>query len=79
MSENPRLKVWVLTGCYDLAISYYSTQYTLDHMRLEPAIRQNLTFSKYDSGHMVYTDQAAMKQMRVDFGTSCARPSKEGS
>ena len=68
MSENPRLKVWVLTGCYDLAISYYSTQYTLDHMHLEPAIRQNLTLSKYDSGHMVYTDQLAMKAMREDFG-----------
>ena len=69
MSENPRLKVWVLTGCYDLAISYYSTRYTLDHMHLEPAIRRNLTFSTYDSGHMIYTDQAEMKKMRDDFGT----------
>ena len=68
MSENPRLKVWVLCGYYDLAISYFSTQYTLDHMHLEPAIRQNLTLSKYDSGHMVYTDQEAMKAMRGDFG-----------
>jgi carboxypeptidase C (cathepsin A) len=68
MSENPRLKVWVLSGCYDLAISYFSTQYTIDHMHLEPAIRQNLTFSKYESGHMIYTDQEAMKIMRDDFG-----------
>jgi carboxypeptidase C (cathepsin A) len=69
MSENPRLKVWVLCGYYDLAISYFSTEYTLDHMRLDPAIRRNLTLSKYDSGHMVYTDQTAMKAMRDDFGT----------
>ena len=68
MSENPRLKVWVVCGYYDLAISYFSTQYTLDHMHLEPAIRQNLTFSKYDSGHMVYMDQTALKVMRDDFG-----------
>jgi carboxypeptidase C (cathepsin A) len=68
MSENPRLKVWILTGCYDLAISYFSTQYTVDHMHLEPAIRQNLTFSTYQSGHMIYTDQEAMKVMRDDFG-----------
>jgi len=68
MSENPRLKVWVTCGYYDLAISYYSTQYTLDHMHLEPAIRQNLTFSKYESGHMIYTDQLALKAMRDDFG-----------
>jgi carboxypeptidase C (cathepsin A) len=68
MSENPHLKVWVTTGYYDLAISYFSTQYTLDHLHLEPAIRQNLTISKYDSGHMIYTDQNAMKLLRDDFG-----------
>jgi carboxypeptidase C (cathepsin A) len=68
MSENPRLKVWVMCGYYDLAISYFSTQYTLDHMHLEPAIRQNLTVTKYDSGHMIYTDQIAIKAMRDDFG-----------
>jgi carboxypeptidase C (cathepsin A) len=67
MSENPRLKVWVTCGYYDLAISYFSTQYTLDHMHLEPAIRQNLTLTKYDSGHMIYTDQMALKAMRDDF------------
>ena len=77
MTENPRMKVWVLTGCYDLAISYFSTQYTLDHLHLEPAIRQNLTFSKYDSGHMIYTDQNAMKMMRDDFGRFL-RASTEG-
>jgi len=68
MSENPRLKVWILTGCYDLAVAYYSTQYTIDHMRLRPEIRQNLTFSEYESGHMIYTDQSAAKIMRDDFG-----------
>jgi len=68
MSENPRLKVWVTTGYYDLAVPYYSTQYTLDHLHLEPAIRANLTFSKYESGHMIYTDQTALKAMRDDFG-----------
>jgi len=67
MSENPRLKVWVTCGYYDMAISYFSTQYTLSHMHLEPAIRQNLTFSKYDSGHMIYIDQTAIKAMRADF------------
>ena len=33
MTENPRLKVWILTGCYDLALSYFSTEYTITHMR----------------------------------------------
>jgi carboxypeptidase C (cathepsin A) len=68
MTENPRLKVWVMCGYYDLAISYFSTQFTIDHMHLDPSIRKNLTFTKYNSGHMIYTDQTAMKAMRDDFG-----------
>jgi carboxypeptidase C (cathepsin A) len=68
MTGNPRLKVWILTGHFDLVVPYYSTRYTLAHMRLDPAIRQNVTFSEYDSGHMIYTDQFAIKAMRDDFG-----------
>ena len=67
MSENPRLKVWITCGYYDLAVSYFSTQYTIGHMRLQPAIRQNLTLSKFDSGHMIYNDQIAMKALRQGF------------
>jgi len=68
MSANPRLKVWITCGYYDLAVPYFSTEYTVDHMRLVPAIRQNLTISKYNSGHMIYTDQIAIKAMRDDVG-----------
>ena len=68
MSQNPRLKVWVMCGFYDLAVPYFSTVYTLDHMRLDPSIRSNITLTTYDSGHMVYTDQTAIKAMRDDFG-----------
>ena len=68
MTQNPRLKVWVTFGQYDLAVPYYTTVYTLDHMHLDPSIRRNLTLSRYDSGHMIYTDQIAIKAMRDDFG-----------
>ena len=67
MSQNPRLKLWVTCGFYDLAVPYYSTAYTLSHLRLDPSIRKNITFSGYDSGHMIYTDQIAIKAMRADF------------
>jgi carboxypeptidase C (cathepsin A) len=68
MTDNPRLKVWIMCGHYDLAVPYYSTVYTISHMNLDPSIRKNLTITEYDSGHMIYTDQVAMKLMRDDFG-----------
>jgi carboxypeptidase C (cathepsin A) len=67
MSDNPRLKVWITCGHFDLAVPYFSTIYTLSHMHLQPAVRQNITVSEYNSGHMIYTDQTEIKAMRADY------------
>jgi carboxypeptidase C (cathepsin A) len=67
MTKNPGLKVWVLTGYYDLAVSYFTTEYTLRHMMLEPELQPNLHFSKYPSGHMIYTDTTQLKPLKDDF------------
>ena len=67
MSKNPHLKVWVISGYYDLAVAYFGTDQALREMHLEPAIRANLRFSKYESGHMLYTQEPILKQFTADF------------
>ena len=42
MSRNPDLKVLVLNGYFDLATPFYGTEYTFDHMGLDPKIRKNI-------------------------------------
>ncbi len=67
MNKNPKLKVWVVSGYYDLAVPYFATDHALRLMHLEPSIKANLSFKKYDGGHMVYTQEAVLKQFDADF------------
>src|SRR5699024_879610 len=54
MSMNPNLKVHVASGYYDLATPYFATEYTLDHLGIEPELRSNISTSYYEAGHMMY-------------------------
>ena len=42
MRKNPKLKVFSANGYFDLATPFFSTEYDLDHMYLEPALRSNV-------------------------------------
>ena len=52
-----------LNGVYDLATPFFGTEYDLGHMQLDPALRRNVRFSYYPSGHMVYLNPEALKSM----------------
>jgi carboxypeptidase C (cathepsin A) len=66
MVKNPYLKVRVLEGYYDLATPYFAANYTMDHLNLAPRYRNNISFSTYPSGHMVYLDSDSLKKMKTD-------------
>lgn len=66
MRENPHLKVLSLNGWYDMATPFFGTENDLSHMELDPAIRANISFTYYPSGHMVYLNPDALKTMKAD-------------
>ncbi|WP_044561754.1 S10 family peptidase [Azospirillum sp. B4] len=66
MRQNPRLQVLSLNGYYDMATPFFATEYDINHMELEPAQRKNITFMYYPSGHMIYLNPDALKQLVVD-------------
>ena len=66
MRTNPYLHVLSLNGYYDMATPFTSTEYDLSHMMLEPTQQQNLEFRYYPSGHMVYLNPEALRQMHAD-------------
>jgi carboxypeptidase C (cathepsin A) len=67
MTQDPYLKVLVMEGYYDLATPFLAADYTIDHMNLPPKYRQNVSFTQYESGHMVYLDQQSHEKMKRDF------------
>ena len=66
MRMNPHLKVLSLNGYYDMATPFFGTEWDLDHMPIAPALRQNISYRYYQSGHMIYVAPEAMAKMKQD-------------
>lgn len=64
--KDPFLRVLVMEGHYDLATPYVAVDYTMDHLDLTPQYRKNISFTQYDSGHMVYLDSQSHAKMKQD-------------
>jgi carboxypeptidase C (cathepsin A) len=67
-SKNPDMRLFVAAGHYDLATPYYATQYTLDHLMLEPKERARVTTKQYEAGHMMYIDETELAKLKADVG-----------
>lgn len=64
--KNPSLKVLSVNGLFDLATPFFITEYDLSHMQLDPSLRGNVEFTYYPSGHMIYLNVDALKQLKID-------------
>jgi carboxypeptidase C (cathepsin A) len=63
MKTNPRLKVMVNGGYYDLATPFFAAQYEDKHLPIPQNLAKNIEFDWYESGHMVYVNDASLKQL----------------
>ena len=66
MRENPHMKLESLNGWYDMATPFFNTEYDIAHMELPAPLKANVRFSYYPSGHMVYLNPDALRQMKAD-------------
>jgi carboxypeptidase C (cathepsin A) len=64
--KNPYLKVLFINGYYDLATPFFATEYTVDHMMVDPSLRGNISMKYYESGHMVYIHKPSLDKMTKD-------------
>lgn len=66
MRTNPYLKVLSLNGYFDMATPFFGTEFDVAHMMLDPALRKNVEFRYYESGHMVYLNPRELAHMHDD-------------
>ena len=66
MSRNPFLKVWVLCGYYDGATPFYAAEWVYDHVFINENREENLQFTYYPSGHMIYMEKDSFDKLRKD-------------
>ena len=66
MTQNRYMKVYVGNGYYDLGTPYFATEYTFNHIGLDPSLRGNVSMYYYDAGHMMYMHLPSLAKQKAD-------------
>src|SRR5260370_5052236 len=66
MKEDTFMEVFVAKGYYDLATPFFATDYTFDHLGLDPSLRNHLSGAYYESGHMVFAHMRSLAKLKQD-------------
>jgi carboxypeptidase C (cathepsin A) len=66
MKYNPRLKLMLNSGYYDLATPYYEGVYELNQLQIPDNLRSNIEIRFYESGHMVYAHEPSLKALHAN-------------
>jgi carboxypeptidase C (cathepsin A) len=66
MKSNPKMKVMLAGGYYDLATPFYEGMYEMHHLPIPQKLQANISFHYYQSGHMVYVNENVLKQFHTD-------------
>ncbi len=63
MKYNPNLKVQLNAGYFDLATPFYEGVYEMRQLPMPAKLQANIEYKFYQSGHMVYAHEAALKEL----------------
>ena len=66
LRRNPHLKVLAASGRYDLGTPYSASDWSLAQLNAPADVLARVTHRYYDAGHMMYTRQADLKQLKDD-------------
>ena len=66
MARDPNLRVFVANGYYDLATPFFATEYTMDHLQVEPELKPNIVMTYYEAGHMMYIHPQSLVKLKQD-------------
>jgi carboxypeptidase C (cathepsin A) len=66
MKQNPKLKVQLNGGYYDLATPYFAAVFELRQLPIENSLRDNIEMHFYTSGHMVYAHEPDLKALHAN-------------
>jgi carboxypeptidase C (cathepsin A) len=65
MKYNPGLHVMLNSGYFDVATPFYQGMYEMQHLPIPAALQKNIEYAQYQSGHMVYAHEPALKEFHA--------------
>lgn len=63
MKQNPRLKILLMGGYYDLGTTYFGATYEDKHLQIPASLQSNIKYHFFQTGHMVYVTTDALRQL----------------
>jgi carboxypeptidase C (cathepsin A) len=66
MKLNPKMKVMLAGGYYDLATPYFEGIYEMHHLPMPKELQANISYHYYEAGHMIYVREDILKQFHDD-------------
>ncbi|HVJ55991.1 MAG TPA: peptidase S10 [Aliidongia sp.] len=61
LKYNPKLKIMLNMGYFDLATPFFEGVYEMHHLPIPMKLQANIDYAYYESGHMVYAHEASLK------------------
>ena len=78
MSFNPRLKVMLNSGYYDVATPFAQGLYELGHLPMQAALQANITAVQYPSGHKIFVDRRSLDALHDNVAHFIGKTDREG-
>jgi carboxypeptidase C (cathepsin A) len=66
MKANPKMKVLLAGGYYDLATPFFEGIYEMHHLPIPDSLQTNISYHYYEAGHMVYVNEGVLKRFHDD-------------
>jgi carboxypeptidase C (cathepsin A) len=66
LKENPKTKVLLAGGYYDLATPFFEGMYEMHHLPIPHNLQANISYKYYQAGHMIYVNDGILKQFHDD-------------
>jgi carboxypeptidase C (cathepsin A) len=66
MKTNPKMKVLLVGGYYDIVTPFFEGIYEMHHLPIPQSLQANISYRQYASGHMVYVNEDALRQFHED-------------
>ncbi len=66
MKANPKTKIFLAGGYYDLATPYFEGKYEMHHLPIPNKLQANISYHYYQAGHMIYVNESVLRQFHDD-------------
>jgi carboxypeptidase C (cathepsin A) len=66
MKLNPKMRILVTGGYFDLATPFYEGVFEMHHLPIPQDLQKNISYQYYESGHMVYLNESILSHFHDD-------------